>query len=154
MGTEPAEAVVRGPEQVPVNPLGPGVTVAELLNDQHGCRGLHQRRLRFADGGTVSRGTVGGATVSGVAGGRGECWYVISGSGALETEVSGTVELEPGTAVWIRRALHYRCLARPGPDLEIVAVTVQAGSEDADGDPVLCVARLDECQPERTGDRE
>jgi mannose-6-phosphate isomerase-like protein (cupin superfamily) len=160
MGTEPAEAVIRGPEQVPVNPLGPGVTVAELLNDQHGCRGLHQRRLRFAGGGTVSGGatasgaTASGATVSGVAGGRGECWYVIRGSGALDTEVSGTVELEPGTAVWIRRALHYRCRARPGPDLEIVAVTVQAGSEDADSDPALCVARLDECPPERTGDRE
>jgi mannose-6-phosphate isomerase-like protein (cupin superfamily) len=149
MDAEPAAAVVRGPEQVPVNSLGPGVTVAELLNDQHGCRGLHQRRLRFAGGATLS-----GAILSGVAGGRGECWYVISGSGDLDTEVSGTIELEPGTAVWVRGPLHYQCQARPGPDLEVVVVTVQAGSEDADGDPALCVARLDECLPERTGDRE
>jgi mannose-6-phosphate isomerase-like protein (cupin superfamily) len=142
MGAE--AAVVRRPGQVPVRPLGPGVTEAELLNDEHGCRGLHQRRLRF----------LGGAALSGAAGGRGECWYVISGTGALDTEVSGTVALEPGTAVWLRRPLSFRCQARPGPELEILIVTVRAGSEEADHDPALCVARLDACEPERTGDRE
>jgi mannose-6-phosphate isomerase-like protein (cupin superfamily) len=135
-------AVIRRPGQVPVRPLGPGVTVAELLNDEHGCRGLHQRRLRF----------LGGATLSGAAGGRGECWYVIRGAGALDTEVSGTVALEAGTAVWMRRPLPYRYQARP--ELEVVIVTVRAGSDEADDDPALCVARLDACEPERTGDRE
>ena len=50
MSAEQAAPAVRRPEQVPASPLGPGVTVAELLDDRHGCRGLHQRRLRFAGG--------------------------------------------------------------------------------------------------------
>ena len=40
-----AGPVVRSLAQVPGTPLGPGVTVAEMLSDEHGCRGLHQRRL-------------------------------------------------------------------------------------------------------------
>jgi mannose-6-phosphate isomerase-like protein (cupin superfamily) len=145
MSTEQAGSpVVRTPGQVPPNPLGPGVDACELLNDQHGCRGLHQRRLRFSDG----------ATLSGAAGGQGEAWYVISGSGALDTDVSGTVDLRPGTAVWIRQPLHYQCRALAGDDLEIVAVTVQAGSGAGDSAPALQVATLADCEPERTGDRE
>jgi mannose-6-phosphate isomerase-like protein (cupin superfamily) len=144
MGTEQARPVVRTPEQVPANPLGPGLGVREMLNDQHGCRGLHQRRLQFT----------GGATLSGVAGGQGEAWYVISGSGALEVDGSGTVELQPGTAVWIKQPRRYQCRVRPGGDLEIVAVTVRAGSGVDDSAPALWVATLKDCEPERTGDRE
>ena len=143
MGAEQAAPAVRRPEQVPASELGPGVTVSELLNDRHGCRGLHQRRLGFA----------GGASITGAAGGQGEAWYVISGSGALDTAGSAAVALEPGTAVWMRRSLRYFCQARPGHDLKVLAVIVRAGSADEDG-PALRVASLDACQPERTGDRE
>jgi mannose-6-phosphate isomerase-like protein (cupin superfamily) len=144
MSTEQAKPVVRALAQVPANPLASGVAVCELLADEHGCRGLHQRRLRFA----------GGATLGGITGGRGESWYVISGSGDLDTDVSPTVALEPGTAVWIKESLRYQCRARPGQDLEILAVTVRAGSEDDDSRQALCVMTLDACEPERTGDRE
>ena len=144
MSAEQAGPAVRRPEQVPVSPLGPGVTVAEMLDDRHGCRGLHQRRLRFA----------GGAGIAGTASGQGEAWYVISGSGQLDTgEEPGPVSLEPGTAVWMRPGLRYTSQARPGPDLEVLAVTLRAGSADPAG-PARRVVRLDACEPERTGDRE
>jgi len=51
--------IVRRPEHVPAGALAPGVTAAEMLNDEHGCRGLHQRRLRFSSG-AVLTGTAGG----------------------------------------------------------------------------------------------
>lgn len=144
MDAEQAAPAVRKREQVPASPLGPGVTASELLNDQHGCRGLHQRRLKFA----------GGAGITGIAGGQGEAWYVISGSGALDAEGSRTVELRPGTAVWMRQSLRYRSQARPGQDLEVLAVTVRARSPGGEAGPELHVVTLDACQPERTGDRE
>ena len=150
MSAEQGTPVVRRPEHVPASPLSPGVTASELLNDEHGCRGLHHRRLRFA----------GGAGIIGTAGGQGEAWYVISGagtldtgSGTLDTGESGTVTLEPGTAVWMTPAVRYTCQARPGPDLEVLAVTVRAGSAGTAG-PARRVVRLDACEPERTGDRE
>ena len=91
MSAGQAAPAVRRPDQVPASPLRPGVTAAEMLDDRHGCRGLHQRRLRFA----------GGAGIEGTAGGQGEAWYVITGSGVLDTERTGRIALEPGTAVWL-----------------------------------------------------
>ena len=147
--------VVRRPEQVPARPLAPGVTAAEMLNDQHGCRGLHQRRLSLA----------GGAALAGTAEGRGEAWYVIRGSGVLaagpagtgpgadgtsgRVDAAGTVELRAGTAVWLRSGLGYRVAATG--ELEILAITVRA---EAGAGPGLQVVRLEACQVERTGDRE
>jgi quercetin dioxygenase-like cupin family protein len=128
---------VRAPSQVRSRPAGPGVTVREMLGDADGCRGLHQRRLSLA----------GGAVLAGTAGGRGEAWYVIRGSGSLV----GTAALEAGTAVWMREGLRYECRAGAA-GLEAVAVVVQASS--AGGEPDLRVVRLDACEPERTGDRE
>ena len=157
--------IVRRPEHVPAGPLAPGVTAAEMLNDEHGCRGLHQRRLRFSSG----------AALTGTAGGRGEAWYVISGSGVLEAdrtadgtagtadgtagttggtalpaEEAGTVRLRPGTAVWLSPALGYRAGAEAG-DLEILVITVRA---EAEAGPALHVTTLEASPVERTGDRE
>ena len=132
--------VVRRPEQVPPRALAPGVTAAEMLNDQHGCRGLHQRRLRFA----------GDAALAGTAAGQGEAWYVISGSGVLDAGAAGTAELRPGTAVWLRSSLGYRCQGR----LEILAITVRAGAAEDQTGRALHVTTLDACPVERTGDRE
>ncbi len=134
---------MRLPDQVPGRPLGPGVTAAGLLNDEHGCRRLHQRRLSFA----------GGAGLTGTAGGQGEAWYVITGTGFLDAERPGRVALAPGTAVWLDAAAGYVCQAQAGAGLEILAVTVRAGSADPAG-PARRVVRRDECVPERTGDRE
>jgi mannose-6-phosphate isomerase-like protein (cupin superfamily) len=141
MDAELAVPVVR--RQVPARSLAPGVTVAELLDDRQGCRGLHQRRLRLADG----------AEVTGTAGGRGEAWYVIAGSGTLAAGTApGTAALRPGTAVWLGASQGYRCRALGGESgLDILASTVRAGSPAG---PALQVTRLDDCEPERTGDRE
>jgi mannose-6-phosphate isomerase-like protein (cupin superfamily) len=136
-----AAPVVRRPEQVPARPLAPGVSAAEMLNDQHGCRGLHQRRLSLA----------GGAGLTGTAEGWGEAWYVIQGSGVLAAgpDAAGTAELGAGTAVWLRSGLGYRVAATG--DLEILAITVRA---EAGEGPGLQVVRLEACHVERTGDRE
>jgi mannose-6-phosphate isomerase-like protein (cupin superfamily) len=146
-GADPAaRPTVRTPEQAPGGPLALGVTVSEMLGGVDGSRGLQQRRLGFA----------GGAALADAADGLGEAWYVIGGSGSLEVAGPGgseTVALAPGTAVWLRRSLRYSCRAA-APGLEIAATTVRAGSPGDDTGPTLRVARLDECEPERTGDRE
>jgi mannose-6-phosphate isomerase-like protein (cupin superfamily) len=143
-GPRMSEPAVRRAEQVPVRALAPGATVRELLADADGCRGLHQRRLSLA----------GGAAISGTAGGRGEAWYVISGSGTLDAGAHGPAILRPGVATWIGESLSYECRARPGADLEVLAVVVRAGSGGAAERPAWQVVTLDECAPERTGDRE
>jgi mannose-6-phosphate isomerase-like protein (cupin superfamily) len=141
---------VRRPEQVPARPLAPGVTAAEMLNDEHGCRGLHQRRLRFAVA----------SALAGTAEGRGEAWYVISGSGILDAGTAGTAELRPGTAVWLRAGLSYRCQGQ----LEVLVITVRAGGKERAGDEgpagddltnqALRVTTVESRPVERTGDRE
>jgi mannose-6-phosphate isomerase-like protein (cupin superfamily) len=149
-------AIVRRPEQEPGDPVAPGVTAARMLTDEHGCRGLHQRRLRFTSG----------AALTGTAGGRGEAWYVISGSGVLEAGADGAgadgaggtvrvdgaderVALAPGTAVWLEPGLGYRVGA--ASDLEVLAITVRAEAREGPG---LHAVRLEDCAVERTGDRE
>ena len=134
-----AGPAVRSLGQVAGVETSPGVTVREMLNADHGCRGLHQRRL----------GVTAGARLAGTAGGRGEAWYVISGTGSLDTERTGPLALAPGTAVWLEPGLGYAC---QGGGLEILAVTVRAGSECAG--PSRPVLRLEDCEPEFTGDRE
>lgn len=139
--------VVRRPEQVPAGPLAPGVAAMQMLNDEHGCRGLHQRRLRLEEG----------AALAATAGGRGEAWYVIRGSGVLEAGAAGTAELRPGTAAWLPPSVDYRCRG----ELEVLVITVQAGEAagegsagDADGEAALKVTTLETRPVERTGDRE
>ncbi len=149
-------AIVRRPEQVPGDPVAPGVTAAEMLNDEHGCRGLHQRRLRFSSG----------AALTGTAGGRGEAWYVIRGSGVLEVDVTraGTGgsredgqpagadrQLQPGTAVWLEPGAGLPVHGAGAGDLEILVITVRA---EAEAGPALHVTTLAASAVERTGDRE
>ncbi|HTQ91670.1 MAG TPA: cupin domain-containing protein [Streptosporangiaceae bacterium] len=98
--------------RVPGREISPGVTVRQMLTADDGGRGLHQRRL----------GVAGGARLAGTAGGRGEAWYVISGTGSLDTERTGDIALAPGTAVWLEPGLGY---AGQGEGLEILAVTVR-----------------------------
>ena len=159
MGTERARPTVRGLAQARMRVLGPGVTASELLTDEDGCRGLHQRRLRFAsraalDGTALDRTALDGTALDGAAGGRGEAWYVISGAGALDLDGFKAVPLGSGTAVWMKPGLRFRCQAAAGPDLEVLSVLVQAEPEGDEAGPELCVATLDACEPERTGDRE
>jgi mannose-6-phosphate isomerase-like protein (cupin superfamily) len=133
---------VRTAEQVPPRPAAAGVTVRDMLGDADGCRGLHQRRVSLA----------GGSAITGTAGGRGEAWYVIRGSGTLDAEGHGTALLEPGTAVWMREGRGYEC--RADSELEVLVVALQDASAGDAERPGMLVVTLDACEPERTGDRE
>jgi mannose-6-phosphate isomerase-like protein (cupin superfamily) len=144
VSSEAAGPAVRTPERVPGRAVAPGVTARDMLGDAEGCRGLHQRRVSLA----------GGSVLAGTAAGRGEAWYVVRGSGTLEAEGHAPAALEPGTAVWLRESLGYECRAFPGADLEVLAVSVQAESAGDADRPGMRVVRLEECEPERTGDRE
>ena len=62
----------------------------------------------------------------------------------------GTVQLRPGTAVWLSPALGYRAGAGAG-DLEVLVITVRA---EAEAGPTLHVTTLEASPVERTGDRE
>ena len=74
---------------------------------------------------------------------------MITGTGSLGTERAGSAVLAPGTAVWLEPGGGYAC---EGDGLEILAVTVRAGSPAAG--PTHPVVRLEDREPERTGDRE
>ena len=54
-----AGPAVRSLDQVAGLEIGPGVTGREMLNSDHGCRGLHQRRLGVGAGARLA-GTAGG----------------------------------------------------------------------------------------------
>ena len=130
--------MVRG---APARPLFPGVTGVALLDGRHGCNGLHQRRL------TVDAG----ASFAASGAGLGESWYVVDGAGTL---LAGdrAVELRPGVAVWLKRGTDYRCSA--SAELALLAVTVRSGAPERDTGSAIRATALDECPPERTGDRE
>jgi mannose-6-phosphate isomerase-like protein (cupin superfamily) len=145
-----SQAAVRALTDVPARTVSPGVTASELLADSQGCRNLHQRRLHFAG----AHADLGDAVLTGAASGLGESWYVINGAGSLEVADSEITPLRPGTAVWLRRSVSYRCQGNSGSGLEILAISVRAGSPDEDAGPAVRMASLDECEPERTGDRE
>jgi cysteine desulfurase family protein (TIGR01976 family) len=138
-GARPQGPVVR--TSVPASPVAAGVTAADLLGEAHGCHGLHQRRLTFGAG----------TSLGGNAAGNGEAWYVLGGDGSVSAGKEN-VGLRPGTAIWLRGGSPYRCAADSG--LEILAVTVRAGSASGAAGPALRAVRLEECVPERTGDRE
>jgi mannose-6-phosphate isomerase-like protein (cupin superfamily) len=128
-------AAVRNLADVERTCAGPGVTEAVMLDDRHGCHGLSQ----------VRRSVTGGATLTGTAQGSGESWYVVGGSATL----NAGVEMRAGTAVWLPAGTGYRCAVHE--DLELLTVTVRAASP---GDERLLVRTLEDCEPERTGDRE
>ncbi len=113
-----------------------------VLDGRRGCSALCQRELQLADG----------AVLTGRAGGMGEAWYVISGSGTLD--VAGLrAALQPGTAVWLKRGEQYQGRAEAA-GLKVLATKIRAGSPADDTGPPVRVARLADCVPERTGDRE
>jgi mannose-6-phosphate isomerase-like protein (cupin superfamily) len=153
-----------------------------MLNDEHGCRGLHQRRLSLA----------GGAALTGTAEGRGEAWYVIRGSGELDAGAAGTgpdagaagtgpdaggAGTGPdaggaGTGPDAGRAAGLGDTAgtvelragtavwlrsglgyRAGATGDLEMLAITVRAEAGEG-PRLQVVRLEACQVERTGDRE
>jgi mannose-6-phosphate isomerase-like protein (cupin superfamily) len=73
----------------------------------------------------------------------------LGGGGGPGGDAGETVELRPGTAVWVEAGRGYRVVA--AGELEVLAITVRAGAGEGPG---LHVVRLEDCLVERTGDRE
>lgn len=131
-----------------------GVSLRTTLDASAGCPEVVQR---VAD---VSPG----AGLSGVAEAGGELWFVRSGGGRLSfgaerpgTEGGVPVELEPGVGAHLAGGLEYRLETGSGGTEVVVAVlparpaaTTGGGARPA-RPPV--VARLEDCEVERTGDR-
>ncbi len=91
-----------------------------------------------------------GSTFDERAGGAGELWYVATGRARLTT-ARGETELAPCSATLVHPG-PYRVVAGEEGDVELVATVLPA---EASGVPDRAIAvRLDECEPEVTGDRE
>jgi mannose-6-phosphate isomerase-like protein (cupin superfamily) len=95
------------------------------------------------------------------AGPGGELWFVIAGSGRLESAVTGATPIGPDTGLWLPPGAGYR-LHADGPDpLRLDTVTLPAGPA-APGpagpgaprrDSAPLVSELSGCPAEITGDR-
>ncbi|HEY2579333.1 MAG TPA: cupin domain-containing protein [Streptosporangiaceae bacterium] len=92
----------------------------------------------------------------GTAGPGGELWFVIAGSGRVESPEGTATPIRHDTGLWMPPGTDYRLHAE-GPDgLRLDSVTLpggvsgQAGSED----PVPRVSELTGCAVEVTGDRQ
>jgi mannose-6-phosphate isomerase-like protein (cupin superfamily) len=174
--------VVRRRDQVPLRTLAPGVTVAEMLSDEHGCRGLHQRRLRLAGtdevagadelGGLAALAAnalmadgamiAGGALMAGDAALAGDATLTGTAEGRGEAwyviRGSGVLDAgEAGSAELLPGTavwLGSSLAYRCQGNLEILASTVRADAGADQAGPALHVTTLDASPVERTGDRE
>lgn len=91
----------------------------------------------------------------GTAGPGGELWFVIAGSGRLESAAMEATPIRRDTGLWLPPGADYRIHAE-GPDgLRLDSVTLPAGviEQAGTGDPVPRVSELGECEVEVTGDR-
>ena len=90
----------------------------------------------------------------GTAGPGGELWFVIAGSGRLESPGMDTRPIRPDTGLWLPPGADYRMYA-DGPDgLRLDSVTLPAGVIGQAGtDLVPQVSELSECAVQVTGDR-
>jgi mannose-6-phosphate isomerase-like protein (cupin superfamily) len=89
----------------------------------------------------------------GSAGPGGELWFVIAGSGRLESAGAAT-PIRRDTGLWLPPGADYRIYA-DGPDgLRMDSVTLPAGGPDGDSDTMPRVSEWGDCAVEVTGDRE
>jgi mannose-6-phosphate isomerase-like protein (cupin superfamily) len=96
-----------------------------------------------------------GGRSEGTAGPGGELWFVIAGSGRLESPAMAARPIGPDTGLWLPPGVNYS-LHSSGPDgLRLDSVTLPAGGieQSGTGDPVPRVAELSECAVEATGNR-
>jgi mannose-6-phosphate isomerase-like protein (cupin superfamily) len=103
-----------------------------------------------------------GSQSAGTAGPGGELWFVIAGSGRLESAVTGATQVSRDTGLWLPPGAGYR-LHADGPDpLRLDTVSLPAGppgrgapGHSAPGhDPAPLVSELGRCPAEITGDRQ
>lgn len=97
-----------------------------------------------------------GSRSQGTAGPGGELWFVIAGSGRIESAIMTTTPIRPGTGLWLPPGAGYR-LHADGPDplrLDSVRLPSGAPGSGAPGqDSVPLVSGLSGCPVEVTADR-
>ena len=94
-----------------------------------------------------------GTRPEGTAGPGGELWFVIAGSGRLESATMAVTPIRAGTGLWLPPGAHYRLHADgPGP-LSLDRVWLPAGRGAPGHGGVPLVSELSGCPVEVTGDR-
>jgi len=128
-----------------------GALVRTLLETGPGDAGLVRRQAELAAG----------RRMSGRASGGGELWFVLEGTGTLETPGQPAVRLLPDRGVLIGPGSSYDVLAGDGKEtlrLDMVSLPAPAGgarASDLNADTTASLSRdFAECEIETTGDRQ
>ncbi|MGE5286171.1 MAG: cupin domain-containing protein [Micromonosporaceae bacterium] len=127
-----------------------GALVRTLLDTGAGRAGLLRRLAELPPG----------SQFEGTAAGGGELWFVIAGTGRLQTS-SGQVPVQPDTGLWFPPGVRYQLSAGGPGALRLDSVSLPAGVPDRDGSRARAQAgapqpRLSELRDrpvEITGDR-
>jgi quercetin dioxygenase-like cupin family protein len=96
-----------------------------------------------------------GRRSEGTAGPGGELWFVIAGSGRLESAAMDAAPIRRDTGLWLPPGADYRIVADGTDGLRLDRVTLPAADTGpaGSGDPVPGVSELSECPVEVTGNR-
>jgi quercetin dioxygenase-like cupin family protein len=126
-----------------------GVVIRELIGPGPDGPGLSRRLVDIPKR----------ARCEGVAGAAGELWYVIGGTGSLETGGGDQQPLRPGLGLWVPAGSMYLVRASDDADLRVDVVTLpaspsaQRGAGQAPAPIAPLVRELSDCDVEVTGDR-
>ena len=121
-----------------------GAVVRTVLDTGAGRDGLLRRLVEASPG----------SRFEGTAGPGGELWFMIAGSGELESGAMPAAPVRRDTGVWLPPGARYRLSAGvPGP-LRLDSVCLPAGATDRDGNATTPkLSRLRDCAVQVTGDR-
>ncbi len=127
-----------------------GALVRTLLDTGAGRAGLLRRLAELPPG----------SQFEGTAAGGGELWFVIAGTGRLQT-AAGQVPVQPDTGLWFPPGVRYQLSAGGPGALRLDSVSLPAGVPDRDGSgaraqagaPLPRLSELRDRPVEITGDR-
>lgn len=130
--------------EVPARDVGHGASVRLLVDTGAGAPGLRRRLAELAPAGQMEGS------------GADEMWFVISGSGQLETAGQLPVPLRSDRAVLLPAGLAYRVAAAAdaGLRLDMVALPATGASGPAPAGARPAIRDLADCPVETTGDRQ
>src|SRR5262245_24786315 len=95
-----------------------------------------------------------GSRFEGSAGPGGELWFVIAGTGQLESGAEPATPVRHDTGVWLPPAARFRLSAGGRAGLRLDSVCLPPGAADRDGNaPTPRVSHLRDCAVQVTGDR-
>jgi mannose-6-phosphate isomerase-like protein (cupin superfamily) len=100
-----------------------GAVVRTVLDTGAGQEGLVRRLVEVFPG----------SQFEGTAGAGGELWFVIAGSGRLESGTRPTLPVRPDTGLWLPPGADYRLHADAPEAVRLDSVSLPAGSADREG---------------------